>query len=534
VLISFPCAGAQRATDGKVALKGTGGKGSGWIGRHYAAAPMPARTAYPRARPAARLRALCPEQRVLAVMLMLGFLLRLLLWLEWRPAFLGFSDSGGYLVNSNHGKGLFTAALRSPGYPVALRLIRGVSDNLAFVTAVQHLLGLAAVPLIYSAVVRLGASPRWALLPAGALAFSGALIFLENAIMAETVFTFLFAAALWLASRAADGRRTWAVGNLSAAAGLLLGWAAITRTVAVPIVPLLALWLAWAAGGARGRRAAAGLPALVTGTAVIVATLLAAHAQLGSYSFARNEAYQTYGRVAPFADCRAFDPPAGTRALCPATDARTRPGHDVWTFDVTVSPLVKRFGVAGAAIPLPDLAKVAAFSRAAILGQPKAYARAVGRDLVRVIDPSFPFNPDPAIGNTGEGCEPQCMIDLMQEPVGEKLARAFGPQPPAPTHHARATFIRSWERSTRITGLPMLLLLLLALGAPVLAAGRARRGAVLLAVSAVVVIVFPILVLSYDWRYVVAAFAPLTGAAAIGATALTARLLARRDERRVA
>ena len=37
--------------------------------------------------------------------------------------------------------------------------------------------------------------------------------------------------------------------------------------------------------------------------------------------------------AAPFADCSAFTPPAGTRALCEKSDARTRQGPDHYMWD---------------------------------------------------------------------------------------------------------------------------------------------------------------------------------------------------------
>src|SRR4051812_332894 len=277
----------------------------------------------------------------LAAMLVAGFLLRLTLWLEWSPAFIGFPDSGGYLANSDPARTLFSAALRSPGYPIALMLLRALWDNLSWLTAVQHLLGLVSAVLYYAAAVRLGASRRWALLPAAVLALTGSLIFLEQAIMAEAVFIVLFGLALWLLARTVGAQRLWVVGLLSLLAGLALGWAAIGRTVAVPLIPLWAVWLAWAAGGEPVRRAAAAVPALAGAGAVVLTILLLAHSDFGSYGFARNDAYQVYGRVAPFVDCRVIDVPAGTRDLCPSIDARDRQGHDFWTFDPQGSPLVQ-------------------------------------------------------------------------------------------------------------------------------------------------------------------------------------------------
>ncbi len=73
----------------------------------------------------------------------------------------------------------------------------------------------------------------------------------------------------------------------------------------------------------------------------------------------------------------------------------------------------------------------------------------------------------------------------------------------------------------------MAVAMLLALIAPFLAVGLVRCAAILLLVCAAALIIGPILVLGYDYRYVVPAFGPLTGAAAIGGYGLW-RLVARR------
>jgi hypothetical protein len=87
-----------------------------------------------------------------------------------------------------------------------------------------------------------------------------------------------------------------------------------------------------------------------------------------------------------------------------------------------------------------------------------------------------------------------------------------------------------YERHTRLTGVPMALMLALALAAPFAVTGVARRGAALLTVSALALLVFPILTSSYDWRYVVPILGPLSLAAALGADALRRRY--RRGSRR--
>ncbi len=73
----------------------------------------------------------------------------------------------------------------------------------------------------------------------------------------------------------------------------------------------------------------------------------------------------------------------------------------------------------------------------------------------------------------------------------------------------------------------MVLVLILAGLAPILAMGEVRRVALLLGCVAVVLIVGPILVLDYDWRFMIPVFGPLSAVAAIGGFELYGAL--RRD-----
>ena len=69
--------------------------------------------------------------------------------------------------------------------------------------------------------------------------------------------------------------------------------------------------------------------------------------------------------------------------LCEKTDARTRSGPDHYMWDAD-SPAMRVVG--GAGPPAQD-EFMGRFGRAAALGQPKAYARAIAADLWRFVDP---------------------------------------------------------------------------------------------------------------------------------------------------
>jgi hypothetical protein len=61
------------------------------------------------------------------------------------------------------------------------------------------------------------------------------------------------------------------------------------------------------------------------------------------------------------------------------------------------------------------------------------------------------------------------------------------------------------------------ILLALCVAGPWLLSGRARAGMILFAASALVLLFFPILVKSYDYRFAIPAYAPLVAAGALSA-----------------
>jgi hypothetical protein len=240
-----------------------------------------------------------------------------------------------------------------------------------------------------------------------------------------------------------------------------------------------------------------------------------AHDATGSWSFAWRDAYQSYGRVAPFADCSRFEPPAGTEALCPTTPVPERQGPSYWIYD-SGSPLLQRYGGAhgGSATP-EDLDDISAFTRSVILGQSWRYLETVGRDLVRIVDPDFPLNPNPAVGNAGAGYLPEGLLAQLADPAWQPVNLAW--HRGMAVHQGDLTWWRTYHRLTSLAGLPTLLALLAALLAPLVLGGERRKAALLYLATAAVLLVVPILGLSWNWRYQVAALPVLASAAALGA-----------------
>jgi hypothetical protein len=145
-----------------------------------------------------------------------------------------------------------------------------------------------------------------------------------------------------------------------------------------------------------------------------------------------------------------------------------------------------------------------------------------------VVDPSFSESPYAAVGNSGAGYSPEANLDWYFLPAttagAEKIVMRY--YRGSRLYEGNVTVLKSWERDTRLEGPAMAITLVLALLSPLLARGRARRFSILLLVFVVVLIVGPILVVDYDYRYVIPAFGPLAAAAAIGGYELVRRAAA--------
>jgi len=145
-------------------------------------------------------------------------------------------------------RGVLTS-FRAPGYPAFLALVYAVSGGVGthrFFAArlAQALLGATLAPLSWALAWWIGFEERvgrWAAIIVAAFPL---LLVYPLALASENLFVPLLMLALVLVLRAGEQGRA----RRSALAGLVLGLAALTRSVVTGFVPLAALW-AWRAGG---------------------------------------------------------------------------------------------------------------------------------------------------------------------------------------------------------------------------------------------------------------------------------------------
>jgi hypothetical protein len=422
--------------------------------------------------------------------------LRIILMIGAAPALLTYPDERSYVHAA--AAGLFANPFRPAGYSLFLRLVHLFSSNLFVTVGVQHLIGLATGIAAYALARRIGCGRWTALLPAVLIVWSGDQLYLEQILLSDGLFLTILVLTCYCALRVPAARGPalapglgWAV-----AAGVLAGALVTVRTIGVPVAGVVVIWLLVAGGSDwRRRLAVAGSAGLVC-AAILVSYAFAQQSATGVFGLTRFSGWPLYGRVAPFADCRRFTPPPGTRGLCQATPACTRPGQLYYIWDPN-SPAHRLFGP-----PPTDGGKLGAFARAAILGQPGDYLFVVGRDLVRFLDPQINPGADWSGGYGGVS-----LNERVPSIVAANLpsTRAYwGPV----TVHTDTTIVNAlerWRRIVRVHGWMLVLGLLFTVAGIARAPDRStRRGLVLLLASALSILVGTALVAGYNYRYGIA------------------------------
>ncbi len=442
--------------------------------------------------------------------LVAGAALRGLFMAAWQPAFMGWPDAKSYL-DAAHGV-VFASTLRPAGYPIFLRLMDAVVPSITAIVIVNHLLGLATAALLYLALIRVRAPARVALVPAAVAALGGDAMFLEHSPLSEPLFIFLIALGLYAAVRTLPRASPW----WPALAGVALAASSTVRVVGVVLLPIVGLWLLLAAHGSLRRRLATTGIAAAAALALLGAYGVAEYRSVGDVGLSRHGAWHVYGRVAPFADCSKFRPPAGTAPLCESTPRARRPYTDAYIFNWWFSPAIRTYGYAFASSPA-GTARIEAFALAAIVHQPLDYLREVGAGMLRYVAPA-------SLRGVGGGptyselVGPRILFNPFFEYDGLGSVRSYYGWR-ARSFHANTGLLgalRGYESATRVDGALMVVLALLSFLAPFVTRGLARRAALLFALSAWALLAVPVATLEFSARTGVPGFGALGAAAALG------------------
>ena len=463
-------------------------------------------TARPRASRLERVRPAARRHWLFLATLFVGFSLRVLAQVAYRPALL-FIDSFRYLANLN-----FDPTRSEPvGYPViVLRPMLSVFGNLASVVALQHLLGLCMGVALYWVLLRRGSRPWLAALATMPILLDAYQIQIEQNILSEVLFEALILATvvllLWVPRPG-----LWAL----VAAGVLLGVAVTVRIVAFPLVVPAALFAAGVSppGWSRLRR----------GGALALAFTIPVAAYAGYYYSATHRVGLTSadgaviaGRAEVIVDCRGLSLPPYERVLCPKEPLGHRKSVEQYAHD-SDRPAVQLHPPPGRSSDqvLRDFA-IRVFRH-----QPADFAGAVLGDFAK----GFAWSPTTSPGDPPvQRWQFQRSYPTFPPLDAASTIQAYGGGGPSVVRPL-ATFLRDYQLTVGFVPGPLLAFAfpIGILGAAGL--GRARRSGLRAACLLPTVFGLGLLltgaVYEFSWRYQLPAlvFGPLGGA--LGLTALT-------------
>lgn len=464
-----------------------------------------------RFRLAKMVRRLSPAQWVLAALLAAGTALRVVALASYWPVVTTLADSAVYAEYAQ--KDIVGDPQHPAGYSTFLAALGLVTHQIAVVTVLQHVLGIATALLLYVAVRRITRSAWPGLIPAGVVLLNSDQIFLEQTIMAETLFGLLLAGALYCAVRAIDTPDPW--WRWPTAAGALTAIATTVRTASVFLVPVLFLTLLLTHPRPWRGRLTAPAAALASAVALLFAYAVVNDVANGRFEVGPSTGWRLYGRVAPFADCNQFTPPNGTEALCHASPPGGRAGSDWYVFSPE-SPAVQTFGHLG-----EHDGKLKAFAIQVIEHEPLTYARTVFADVRTYFAPETRHNAPPY-------ASPDLSTELdwtrVVEPplLGEVRSgmESFFNRFTVHESPGGTQFLMDYEHPFRF-GATLLTLcsLLTALGL-LIGDRRMRIGVLLFGVGGLAMLVLPMFGAWYTGRYVVPIAGPISAGAAIALLSL--------------
>ena len=444
----------------------------------------------------------------IVALLLLAAALRAVVQYAYRPALI-FPDSLRYLqVAQRFADGYWSPdTIRPSGYSILI-VPAAASHLLALIPLAQHVLGLAEGAMIYAVLVHRG-SRRWlAALAAVPVLFDPLQLDLEQYVLSDVCATFFLVTALvilvWRGQRIG-----WAA---IAAAGLLLGAAAVTRVADLVLIVPAALYLAVTVRPWRRLAAAAGIlaAAFLLPVAGYVGWFASSHGQWGLTSY--NGTF-LYGRVVQFADCTRLAVPSYERPLCPTQPPAQR-NYDFYMWSAK-SPQWQFSPPPG----MTRQAVVLDFSRRVLAHQPLDYLAAVGTDV------AYGFSP---VRGNGPEHYPAAYLKFQTgfPPYDEvqTALRTYGHTGPA-VQPQLAAFLSGYGRYGYVPG-PVLGAALLAALAGLAGTRRSRRrglrpAGLLFTAGAVAAVVSAAAFAPFDWRYQLPQLTLIPVAAAFGVMALT-------------
>lgn len=426
-----------------------------------------------------------------AAVLLAGVVLRVVTMLGFRGV-LWFNDSYDFLRIADDP---FPHPLRPSGYGLFLWALKPF-HSLALVTLLQHaaIVGLAVVG--YRMLVRdFEVRRTWAALAVTPILLDSYQIELEHLLLSDTLFTVLiFGALLVLAKPGAAGWRRAAV------VGALLGIAAVTRTVGVPLFLIVVLYLL-----VRRTRWPAYVALAVTFLLPVGAYATWFQQEHGRFGMTGVDGIFLWGRTAAFADCDAHTPPPDLASLCPYGAKENRPAssHQIWEANSPTG------WSNGRAFDAETNARAQRFALWAIRNQPLDYARVVSYDFfVRTF--SWHRSQYPTVGTEARYHFPTKPTarkpDLPVLGGGDRRTVVYEYSHGTGRTHIvdpYAGVMRGYQERVSVPGTVLGVVLLI--GAAGIVLRRARARTALFWTSGVALLAIPPITVDFDYRYMLPA-----------------------------
>jgi hypothetical protein len=411
-------------------------------------------------------------------------------------------------------------ASKSTGYSFFLRLLLPF-HSLTLVVLLQHLMGLADGVMIYALLLHNRVPKKWAAIASMPILLDGYVIEDEHLIMPEALLNFLALVALLLILW--KPKVSWWRALL---AGLLIGYAAVVHTegaVLVVVFPLFLLIAGWKS--LRGW-----LAAILVGVGCLIPIGAYAswfHHYTGHYNITMSEGFYLWGRTSSFANCAVIKPTGEQAVVCPTQPIadRTPPGYYIW-----FAPYVHQdMNSIGGPVSYKGNQVLEDFAIHAVEAQPLDYVKTV----VKGVGLSFGF---PRIGYPDPGTTYYYDFHLhyvtskysLLPPKNQEwippLTTAdsayadwmkYGHETPGVVHEVFAVPVLLYNRLIFTYGPVLAVILLLGLGGVIsvrrqgfdIRSVRLRwqvRGTSMLPwITAVAMLVFPVAIADFDYRYLI-------------------------------
>jgi hypothetical protein len=453
---------------------------------------------------AATLRGVISQNLLFSVAFTLAVVFRIIVMLAYRPAVLFRLDTYDYLWDAVH---VGPNPVNPSGYALFLAVLQPF-HSLVLVAALQHVMGLAIAVMIY-VLLRSWRVSRWlATLAAVPALFDPAQMLLEHLVMADILALFLMVAAFTLVLiRRSPSPPLWRL----LLGGLLMGVSALVRPTTLPLIVALAVYLLATRVG--WRKAGAVLLAGVLPVAGYMAWFASVY---GGFNLTNSDGLFLWSRTMSFANCATIQPPPDLQALCPTAQpgplaqpvASKRPPPRVYLWDHSAwmwQPPSRAFVPDTAAFTTANNSRARQFAIKAITAQPLAYADIVAKGVVAPFvhtnDFRFPTGPERGIGVASARRYAQAAVRSY---TGSNSMPFLGWHYSASQRQPYEHLVSDYQRVIFLPGPLFALIMLIGLAGFLIPRSRAGA-AVLLWVSAVIILVLPVAEHEYTYRYVIPA-----------------------------